>query len=88
MWLEQKENAKLFGKAISTINEHIKNILEDELIENEVMRKFWKSELSTKPTNFYNLDLVLSVEYRVNSKREIQFRKCTFSILNNLLALY
>lgn len=40
MWLEQKENAKLFGKAISTINEHIKNILEDELIENEVMRKF------------------------------------------------
>lgn len=88
MWLEQKENAKLFGKAISTINEHIKNILEDELIENEVMRKFGKSELSTKPTNFYNLDLVLAVEYKVDSKRGAQFRKCAFSILNNLLTLY
>lgn len=52
VWLEQKEIAKLFGKAVSTINEHIKNILKDELNENEVMRKFGKTELSTKPTIF------------------------------------
>ncbi len=47
VWLEQKEIAKLFGKAISTINEHNKNILKDELNEKDVMRKFGKNELST-----------------------------------------
>ncbi len=85
VWLEQKEIAKLFGKAVSTINEHIKNILKDELNENEVMRKFGKTELSTKPTNYYNLDLILAVGYRVNSKRGIQFRKWASSVLKEYL---
>ena len=85
VWLEQKEIAKLFGKAVSTINEHVKNILKDELDESEVMRKFGKTELSTKPTNYYNLDMILAVGYRVNSKRGIQFRKWASSILKQYL---
>lgn len=85
VWLTQKEIAQLFGKAISTVNEHIKNILKDELDENEVMRKFGKTELSTKPTNYYNLDLILAVGYRVNSKRGIQFRKWASSVLKDYL---
>ena len=61
--------AKLFGKSVSTINEHIKNLYkEKELIENETMTKFGNSEF-TKPTNYYNLDVIISVGYRVKSKK-------------------
>ena len=49
VWLTQDQMAQLFGKAKSTINEHIKNIFkEGELIEEQVMRKFGNSEFSTK----------------------------------------
>jgi len=62
--------SRLFNKAKSTINEHIKNIFaEGELVENEVMKKFGNSEFSTKPTNYYNLDVIISVGYRVKSKQ-------------------
>ena len=75
VWLTQEQMAELFGKAKSTINEHIKNVFaEGELLETEVMRKFGISEFSTKPTNFYNLDVIISVGYRVKSLRGTQFR--------------
>ena len=67
--------ANLFGKAKSTINEHIKNIYaENELEETETMRKFGNSEFSTKPTNYYNIDVIISIGYRVKSKQGTQFR--------------
>ena len=72
VWLTQEQIATLFEKAKSTINEHIKNILKNELEENSVMRKFGKTELSntnTKPTLYYNLDMIIAVGYRVNSRR-------------------
>ena len=51
IWLTQEQISKLFNKARSTINEHIKNIyLEGELLETTTMRKFGICELSTKPT--------------------------------------
>jgi len=76
VWLTQDQMSFLFGKAKSTINEHIKNIYaEKELIEAESMRKFGNSEFSTKPTNFYNLDVIISVGYRVKSLQGTQFRK-------------
>ena len=75
VWLTQDHMSELFGKAKSTINEHIKNIFaEGELVPDQVMRKFGISELSTKPTNFYNLDVIISVGYRVKSQRGTQFR--------------
>ena len=75
VWLTQKQMAELFSKAKSTVNEHVKNIFkEGELVEGEVMRKFGNSEFSTKPTNFYNLDVIISVGYRVKSKQGTQFR--------------
>ena len=65
----------LFGKAKSTISEHIQNIYaEGELKEIETMRKFGISEYSTKPTSFYNLDVIISVGYRVKSHQGTQFR--------------
>ena len=65
----QAQMAELFGKAKSTINEHIKNIYaQEELKESETMIKFGISEFADKPTNYYNLDMIISVGYRVNSK--------------------
>lgn len=75
VWLTQEQMAELFQKAKSTINEHIRHIYEEgELSEAYTMRKFGISEFSTKPTNFYNLDVVISVGYRVKSRRGVQFR--------------
>ncbi|MCX7115391.1 MAG: virulence RhuM family protein [Gammaproteobacteria bacterium] len=75
IWLTQEQMSELFNKSKSTINEHIKNIFsEGELIESLVMRKFGNSEFSTKPTNCYNLDVIISVGYRVKSIRGTQFR--------------
>lgn len=75
VWLTQAQMAELFEKSKSTINEHIQNIYtEKELIETETIRKFGISEFSTKPTNYYNLDVIISVGYRVKSLRGTQFR--------------
>lgn len=75
VWLTQDQMAELFAKSKSTINEHIQNIYsEKELIEAETMRKFGNSEFSTKPTNCYSLDVIISVGYRVKSLRGTQFR--------------
>lgn len=75
VWLTQDQMALLFQKSKSTINEHIQNIFEEgELMEAAAMRKFGISEFSTKPTNFYNLDVIISVGYRVKSRQGTQFR--------------
>ena len=89
VWLTQSEMGELFEKAQSTINEHLKNIFkEGELEESEVKRKFGNSEKShliTKPTYFYNLDVIISVGYRVKSKRGTQFRIWANKILKEFL---
>ena len=75
VWLTQDHMAELFGKARSTINEHIKNIFaEGELVESNVMKKFGISEFQQKAPNFYNLDVIISVGYRVKSQQGTQFR--------------
>lgn len=86
VWLTQEQMSKLFGKAKSTINEHIKNIYkEEELTENETMTKFGNSEFSDKPTNYYNLDMIISVGYRVKSQQGITFRKWATKILKDYM---
>lgn len=86
VWLTQEQMSNLFGKAKSTINEHIKNIYkEGELEEVETMTKFGISEFSDKPTNYYNLDVVISVGYRVKSKNGILFRKWANKVLKDYL---
>ncbi len=75
VWLTQEQMAQLFGKAKSTINEHIKNIFkEGELQKNLVLQKFGNSEFQHKVPNYYNLDVIISVGYRVKSKQGTQFR--------------
>lgn len=75
VWLTQDQMAQLFGKAKSTINEHIKNIFEEEeLQEAACIHKFGISEFQQKAPNYYNLDVIISVGYRVKSQQGTQFR--------------
>lgn len=75
VWLTQEHMAQLFGKAKSTINEHIKNIFaEGELEKGAVVKKFGISEFQQKAPNYYNLDVIISVGYRVKSHQGTQFR--------------
>lgn len=86
VWLTQEQMSNLFGKAKSTINEHIKNIYKnEELSEIETMRKFGNSEFSTKPINYYNLDMIISVGYKVNSRQGVIFRKWATNILKDYM---
>lgn len=76
VWLPIEQMSILFGKSRSTINEHILNIYkEGELSEADTVRKIGISDFSTKPTNFYNLDVVISVGYRVHSLQGTRFRQ-------------
>lgn len=76
VWLSIEQMAELFGKGRSTINEHILNIYEEKELEKDTsMRKIGISDFSTKPTNFYNLDVIISVGYRVKSLQGTRFRQ-------------
>ncbi len=77
LWLTQKAIAELFGVKTHTINYHLKEIFEsEELIEDSVIRKIRTTASDGKKymTNFYNLDAIIAVGYRVNSKQATQFR--------------
>ncbi len=81
IWLSQQQMAELFDKDVRTINEHIKNIYDtQELYRDSTIRKFrivrkeGKREVN-RSIDHYNLDMIISVGYRVNSKRGTQFRQ-------------
>lgn len=84
VWLTQKLIAELFGKGRSTITEHLKNIfIDNELEENSVCREFRHTGNDGKNynTKYYNLDAIISVGYRVNSKKATQFRQWATRVL-------
>lgn len=84
VWLTQKLMAELFDVTIPTINEHLKNVFSSgELTEDSVIRKFLITAGDGKKyrTNFYNLDTIISVGYRVNSVRATQFRQWATRVL-------
>ncbi len=85
IWLTQKLMAELFGVDVRTINEHIQNIFESqEIDQNSVIRNFriTASDGKNYNTQFYNLDAIISVGYRVNSKRATQFRQWATQVLH------
>lgn len=85
VWLSQKMMSQLFDVDVRTINEHLKNIFESgEITEDSVVRNFRITASDGKQynTNHYNLDAIISVGYRVNSKRATQFRKWATNILS------
>ena len=75
VWLSQKQIADLFQRERSVISKHINNIFsENELDEKSNVQKMHITN-SDKPTNFYNLEVIISVGYRVKSKRGVEFRQ-------------
>ncbi len=86
VWLTQEQMALLFGKAKSTVNEHIQNVFtEGELNETLCIQKFGISEFQQKAPNYYNLDVIISVGYRVKSLRGTQFRQWATKRLNEYI---
>lgn len=78
VWLNQAQMCELFDKNKRTISEHIRNIFkEGELVEDSVVRKFrtTASDGKSYDTNHYNLDVIISVGYRVKSQRGVLFRQ-------------
>lgn len=88
VWASQKGMAEIFGVEIPTINYHLKEIFEaDELDELSVIRKFLITASDGKKyeTGFYNLDAIISVGYRVNSRQATLFRKWATTVLKSYL---
>jgi len=86
VWLTIDDMAALFEKSRSTINEHILNVYsEGELDEAASKRKIGNSDFPAKPTNYYNLDMIISVGYRVKSLRGTQFRQWATKRLNEYI---
>ncbi|MCX6188626.1 MAG: type II toxin-antitoxin system death-on-curing family toxin [Bacteroidetes bacterium] len=91
VWLSQKQMSLLFNKNLMTINEHIKNIYQEgELDENPTIREFRIVQIEgkrpvTRKVLFYNLDIIISVGYRVKSKQGTQFRQWATQRLKDYL---
>ena len=88
VWLTQKQMAELFGKDRRTVTRHIQNIYKDEeLEENSVCSFFEHTAEDGKKyrVQYYNLDMIISVGYRVNSKQGIVFRKWATRILKDYM---
>ena len=91
VWLTQAQMVELFQSSKATISEHIKHIIEDdELDANSTVRKFRTVQQEGKRqvsriVAYYNLDMIISVGYRVNTKRGIRFRQWANSVLKQYL---
>ena len=85
LWLTQNLIAELFGVSRSTITEHINNIFkEEELSENNTVGKT-DVDNSKKPVKIYNLDVIIAVGYRVNSKKATNFRIWATKVLKEYM---
>ena len=90
VWLNRLQLAELFARDVKTIGKHINNALREELADMATVAKFAivQSEggrAVTRQVEFYNLDMILSVGYRVKSSRGVEFRRWANSVLKNHL---
>ena len=91
VWLTQSQMAELFSVKVNTINYHIKNILDDEELPAESTIRFFRivrlegERWVERSVEFYSLDMIISVGYRVNSKRGIRFRQWATGVLKDYL---
>ena len=87
VWLNRQQIALLFGRDVKTIGKHIANVMQEELAGFSVVAKFATTAADGKvyQTEHYNLDMIISVGYRVKSQRGIQFRIWANSILKDYL---
>ena len=87
VWLNRKQMASLFGRDVKTIGKHIANALAEELLNISVVANFATTASDGKTYNveYYNLDMILSVGYRVKSRQGVLFRQWANSILKDYL---
>ena len=87
VWLNRQQIAALFSRDIKTIGKHINNALHEELDGESVGAKFatTAADGKTYQVEYYNLDMIMSVGYRVKSKRGIQFRRWSNKVLKQYL---
>lgn len=93
VWLNRTQMAKLFGRDVKTIGKHINNALREELTEQMVVAKFatttphgaMEGKTQSHMTEHYGLDMILSVGYRVKSKRGVEFRRWANSVLKQYI---
>ena len=93
VWLSRNQMAELFDRDIKTIGKHINNALREELDNQVVVAKFAtttkhgaiEGKTQTHMIDFYNLDVIISVGYRVKSKRGVEFRKWANSVLRQYI---
>ena len=91
VWMTQKGMAELFGVSVPAINQHVKNVYQEgELLEAATVKKnlIVQSEGSRKVqrnVDYYNLDMIIAVGYRVNSKRATAFRIWATKVLRDYL---
>ncbi len=91
VWLNRQQMAELFDRDVKTIGKHITNALREELEGEVVVAKFAtttrhgaiEGKTQVRQTEFYNLDVIISVGYRVKSKRGVVFRKWANSVLTD-----
>ncbi len=94
IWLTQKAMAELFGVGVPAISKHLKNIFEEGELTEEVVISILETttehgaiagKTQTKPTKFYNLDAIISVGYRVSSRKATNFRIWATGILKEYM---
>ena len=87
VWLNRQQIASLFDRDVKTIGKHINNALQEELDGESVVAKFATTakDGKTYQVEYYDLDMIMSIGYRVKSKRGIQFRKWANTVLKQYL---
>ena len=85
VWLSQAQMVELYGRDVSVISRHINNVFKEGEVEKESNLHFLQIAGSDRPTAFYSLDVIISVGYRVKSKRGVEFRKWATSVLKDYI---
>ena len=85
VWLTQAQMAELFQKDISVISRHIRNVFKEGELEEKSNLHFLQIPFSDRPVRLYDLDVIISVGYRVKSQRGVQFRQWANRVLKDYL---
>ena len=85
VWLTQEQIAALFDTARSTVAYHIGNIIRNNEVDERTSVEFFDKSIRHRPSKYYNLDVILAVGYKVNSKRGILFRQWANKILKSYM---
>nr|WP_296010927.1 virulence protein RhuM/Fic/DOC family protein [uncultured Blautia sp.] len=85
VWLNQNQMIELFGRDQSVISRHIRNVFKEHEVDEKSNMHFLHIANSDKPVAFYSLDVIISVGYRVKSKRGVEFRRWANSVLKQYI---